>query len=101
MQEVTSLSQILSLVAAGASVLLALVALALSGLFFFMTTRLNHRAQESAGRVENSTSQLSKLYDWTYREWLGEGQTNQQESGQPPPQTMEARYPLPHWMERG
>ena len=51
MQEVTSLTQILPLVAAGASVLLALGAAALSAIFFFMYTRLSSRAENArAGR---------------------------------------------------
>ena len=68
MQEVTSLTQILPLVAAGASVLLALGAAALSAIFFFMYTRLNSRAAEATGRVESSTNQLSRLYERMYRD---------------------------------
>ena len=49
MQEVTSLTQILPLVAAGASVLLALGAAALSAIFFFMYTRLSSRAENAMG----------------------------------------------------
>ncbi len=70
MQEVTSLTQILPLVAAGASVLLALGAAALSAIFFFMYTRLSSRAAEATGRVESSTKQLSRLYVRMYRDSL-------------------------------
>ncbi len=68
MQEVTSLTQILPLVAAGASVLLALGAAALSAIFFFMYSRLNSRAAEATGQVVSSTKQLSRLYERMYRD---------------------------------
>lgn len=68
MQEVTSLTQTLPLVAAGASVLLALGAAALSAIFFFMHTRLNSRVAEATGQVESSTKQLSRLYERMYRD---------------------------------
>ena len=68
MQEATSLTQILPLVAAGASVLLALGAAALSAVFFIMYTRLNSRASEATGQVESSTKQLSRLYERMYRD---------------------------------
>ncbi len=68
MQEITSLTQTLPSVAAGASVLLALGAAALSAVFFIMYTRLNSRAAEATGRVESSTKQLSRLYERMYRD---------------------------------
>ncbi len=72
MQEVASLTQILPLVAAGASVLLALGAAALSAIFFFMYSRLNSRAGEATGRVESSTKQLSRLYERMYRDSMAQ-----------------------------
>ncbi len=74
MQEVTSFTQILPLVAAGASVLLALGAAALSAIFFFMYTRLNSRAEKATGRVESSTKQLSRWYERMYRDSLAKKQ---------------------------
>ena len=68
MQEVASLTQTLPLVAAGASVLLALGAAALSAVFFIMYTRLNSRASEATGQVESSTKLLSSLYERMYRD---------------------------------
>ncbi len=68
MQELTSLTQTLPLVAAGASVLLALGAAALSAIFFFMYSRLNSRVEEATGQVESSTKQLSRLYEGMYRD---------------------------------
>ena len=67
MQEVRTLTQILPLVAAGASVLLALGAAALSGIFFILSTRRNSRAEEATGQVERSTKELSRLYERMYR----------------------------------
>ncbi len=68
MQEATSLTQILPLVAAGASVLLALGAAVLSAVFFIMYTRLNSRASEATGQVESCTKHLSRLYERMYRD---------------------------------
>ncbi len=70
MQEATSLTQLLPLVAVGASVLLALGAAALSAVFFIMYTRLNSRAAEATGQVVSSTKQLSRLYERMYRDSL-------------------------------
>ncbi len=70
MQEVTSFTELFPLVAAGASVLLALGAAALSAIFFFMYTRLSSRAENATGRVESSTKQLSRLYERMYRDSL-------------------------------
>ena len=88
MQEVTSLSQILSLVAVGAAVLLALAGVALSGIFFFMSTRLNSRAERATAQVENSTRQLAGLYDQMNRDSLEKGQNDQREPLQPSFQSM-------------
>ncbi len=74
MQEVTSLNQILPLVAAGASVLLALGAVVFSGIFFYMSTRRISRAQGAAGQIENSTKQLSRLYERMYRDSMAKKQ---------------------------
>ena len=72
MQEVTSLTQTLPLVAAGASVILALGAAALSAVFFIMYTRLNSRASEATGQVESSTKQLSRLCERMYRDSMAQ-----------------------------
>ncbi len=85
MQEVTSLTQILPLAAAGASFLLALGAAALSAIFFFMYSRLNSRAENATGRVESSTKQLSRLYERMYRDSLAKKQNGGQEQVQTPP----------------
>ena len=89
MQEVTSLTQTLPLVAAGASGLLALGAAALSAIFFFMYSRLNSRATEATGQVESSTKQLSRLYERMYRDSMARRSLEKkQDSGQEQVQTL-------------
>jgi len=78
MQEARTLTQILPLVAAGASVLLALGAAALSGIFFFLSTRRNSRAEEATGQVERSTKELSRLYERMARDSLAKKQNSGQ-----------------------
>ncbi|MCH7621442.1 MAG: hypothetical protein IH870_06050 [Chloroflexi bacterium] len=110
MQEVASLTQIFPLVAAGASVLLALGAAALSGIFFFMSTRRNSRAEAATGRVESSTKQLSRLYERMYRDSLArDSLMKKQNSGgeqvqkrvQTPAQPGKEWYPVSPQTERG
>ncbi len=81
MQELTFLPQLLPLVAAGASVLLALGAAALSAIFFFMYTRLNSRASEATGQVESSTKQLSRLYERMNRDSMARDSLMKKQNG--------------------
>jgi hypothetical protein len=101
MQEVRSLTEILPLVAAGASVLLALGAAALSGLFFFLTARRNSRAEEATGQVERSTNQLSRLYEQMYRDTLAKKQNSGQVQVQTPAPPGKEGYPTFPQVGRG
>ncbi len=97
MQEVTSLTQILPLVAAGASVFLALGAAAFLGIFFFMSTRLHARAEEATGQVESSTKRLSQMYERMYRDSLARNSLAKKQPGgqvEPPLEEIPLSAPL-------
>ena len=62
MPEPMPITQVLYLVAAGTAILLGMVAIVLTGVFFFLTSRLNARSNQAAGRVEECTERLTELY---------------------------------------
>ena len=98
MQEARTLTQILPLVAAGASILLALGAAAFSGIFFFLSTRRNSRAEEATGQVERSTKELSRLYERMYRDSLARNSlANKQNGGQVQAQVQTPAPPGKEW----
>jgi len=56
--ETLSLSEIFTLIAAGASVAIAAVAIALSVVYFFMANRLFRKTEETVDEIEKSVNQM-------------------------------------------